>query len=315
MRSTSIISPSDHTLLSSFLKKNRFATLLIASKSYLEFTAPVIQSILCNSISTPPILCLIDATIDDLDVHLTSAIKADKLCLVHLCFSHQFSDSLSYQAFCANSRALVLHEITVNHEFEGLIYLDVDSLVWSDLRRIIHKLNKHSRFMCFRDQGKCFHPSFGYMPFKSGVIGISYSLGGSNVGASTLLTDRKETLVSVLAEYAEYVSRRITQWYSDQRGLVAISISSSSFPYLLLQGSTLNDWDMTPCSLIWSAKGRLKHSLVWKISSLYFRSAYSLWHSNSPRLLMSLAKVTLSALYRIESIWIISIKLIHRLKA
>ena len=159
----------------------------------------------------------------------------------------------------ANIRAPIIYNICKFTKFKYLIYCDVDSVVIKNPISFCKNLEKNNSLIAFREEkSHLFTRKNGCIPFKSGVIVCINS------------KNKRQILLKILNAYSRFVTDRYSEWFSDQRGLVYISIDPRFSYYISPTSYFLNDWSFSPNSLIWTAKGNRKNSSNWTfINSLF----------------------------------------------
>lgn len=159
----------------------------------------------------------------------------------------------------ANIRAPIIHNICKSTNFKYLIYCDVDSLVIKNPISFCKRLEIKNSLIAFREEkSHLFTRENGCIPFKSGVI-------------VCINSDKdRQILLKILNSYSKFVSERYSQWFSDQRGLVYITINPKFSHYITTTSYLLNDWAFSPNSLIWTAKGNRKNSSNWNFINALF---------------------------------------------
>ena len=169
----------------------------------------------------------------------------------------QFSGDL--KTYCANLRVPLLFELTTKLNIKKIVYTDVDNILVNDLNNLFTKKNFYIRKINLNLVDKLFNNAPKIMRYKSGVIIL-------NSKDNKFLKDEK-IIIDFVNYYKKFCLEDFEKWFSDQ---VALSKTFKKIPDLeknSCMDKKVCDWDLSPFSFFWAAKGYIKETIIWKIIS------------------------------------------------
>jgi hypothetical protein len=163
------------------------------------------------------------------------------------------------RTYCANVRVLILYQLTTQLNLRKIVYTDIDNILIRDLNRLFNKENFYIRKVNLNLVDKILHSSPKIMYYKSGVIILKSDKG-------RFLKD-KEMIIYFVNEYLKFCLQDFDKWFADQ---IALTKTFENLPVLAANScfdKKVCDWDLSPFSFFWAAKGYIKKTILWKIIS------------------------------------------------
>ena len=163
------------------------------------------------------------------------------------------------KAYAANIRAPIIHELAKGINTNKLIYTDIDNILINNVNKLFNKKKLYIRKINLNLIDKILGSEKRVMKYKSGVI--------------ILKTDDKKYLreddfiIQFTKLYSDYCLLNFYIWFTDQIYLTkTIEELKNSYKYIT-HNKNFCDWDLSPHSYFWAAKGYIKDTILWKLLS------------------------------------------------
>ena len=170
---------------------------------------------------------------------------------------NQFSGDI--KTYCANIRVPILFELTTKLNVRKIVYTDVDNILVKDLNQLFTDKNFYIRKVNLNLVDKLVNNSSKIMHYKSGVIILKSK-------ESKFLKDEKK-IIKFVKNYQEFCLKDFEKWFADQLALSKTFTKIPSLKKYSYVDKKVCDWDLSPFSFFWAAKGYIKDTTLWKIMS------------------------------------------------
>ena len=163
------------------------------------------------------------------------------------------------KAYAANVRAPIIYELARGINANKLIYTDIDNILVNNVNKLFNQKKLYIRKVNLNLIDQILGSEIRVMKHKSGVI--------------ILKTDDKKYLrdddfiIQFTKLYSDYCLLNFYIWFTDQIYLSkTIEELINSYKYISFN-KKFCDWDFSPYSYFWAAKGYIKDTILWKLIS------------------------------------------------
>ena len=170
---------------------------------------------------------------------------------------NQFSGDI--KTYCANLRVPILFELTTKLNLKKIVYTDVDNILVKDLNHLFTDKIFYIRKVNLNLVDKLVNNSSKIMHYKSGVIILKSK-------KSKFLKDEK-IIIDFVKNYRQFCLTDFETWFADQLALSKTFIKIPKLTKYTCMDKKVCDWDLSPFSFFWAAKGYIKDTILWKIIS------------------------------------------------
>ena len=206
-----------------------------------------------------------------------------KLIEIDIDISSEENNVAELRTYCANVRVPILYQLTTQLNLRKIVYTDIDNILIRDLNKLFKDENFYIRKVNLNLLDKLMHSSPKIMHYKSGVIILKSEKG-------KFLKDKK-MIIYFVTDYLKFCLQDFDKWFADQ---IALTKTFENLP-VLAENSCFDkkicDWDFSPFSFFWAAKGYIKNTIMWKIISkkvIFFSILKKYFSMNKNKLLINL---------------------------
>ena len=206
-----------------------------------------------------------------------------KLIEIDIDVSSQENNGTELRTYCANIRAPVLYQLTTQLNLRKIVYTDIDNILIRDLNKLFKEENFYIRKVNLNLVDKLLNSSPKIMNYKSGVIILKSE-------KDKFLKDNK-MIIYFVTIYLKFCIQDFDKWFADQ---IALTKTFENLP-ALAENSCFDkkvcDWDLSPFSFFWAAKGYIKNTILWKIISkkvIFFSILKNYFNISNNKLLIDL---------------------------
>ena len=184
-------------------------------------------------------------------------IDKNNLLVISLDFSYK--SIFNKRAFTANIRGPILYQLSKAINSKRIIYTDIDNILVNNINQLFNHKKLYIRRVGINLIDKILGSKKKIMEHKSGVIIIN--------------TQEKESLredkfiIEFIKKYSEYCYSNLYIWFSDQ---IYLSKTINQIPNIkknIFFSKKICDWDFSPFSYFWAAKGYIKDTFIWRLLS------------------------------------------------
>lgn len=224
----------------------------ISDKKYSSYVKPLVSSLFLFSENW----MIIFVHVGDFKFNYPYKEKLFEI-TIDLPKKNQFSGDI--KTYCANLRVPILFELTTKLNVKKIVYTDVDNILVKDLNQLFTDKNFYIRKVNLNLVDKLVNNSSKIMHYKSGVIILKSK-------KNKFLKDEK-IIFDFVKNYQEFCLKDFEKWFADQ---LALSKTFAKIPTLTKYAcldKKVCDWNFSPFSFFWAAKGYIKDTILWKIIS------------------------------------------------
>ena len=243
------------------LESDNIAIGCISDARYLRYLKTLLQSLQDSNNELDVHVCLINIRFKKIVSSSLLAIYQN----IHISYlDKKFVKSHFKKAFCANHRAELLLSL-LKHNYDGVIYMDVDSIVRKKLN--IQELN-----------------------FKNCDVRILFRSGSEEkfkVAAGIICVTKSIASIKFIQAWRDALDQRKLEWFADQITFFqSYKIFSDQAIFANLDKKFI-DWEFNESSAIWVGKGERKfrnilyrlETLNLKFKNLYIKEKISLFQA------------------------------------
>ena len=183
----------------------------------------------------------------------------DKNNLLEINLDFSYKSIFNKPAFTANIRGPILYQLSKAINSKRIIYTDIDNILVNNINQLFNHKKLYVRRVGINFIDKILGSEKKIMEHKSGVIIL-------NTQEKEYLREDK-LIIEFIKKYSEYCYSNLHIWFSDQ---IYLSKTINQIPNIkknIFFSKKICDWDFSPFSYFWAAKGYIKNTFIWRLLS------------------------------------------------